>query len=99
MRSLARHGQAALHPQEEMDYAVTLNRALPDDIRVLGWAPLPDQTFSARYSHLLCSYPSCCDCTEQLQVCNACSSPRMALSIVKRKSLAVQASLTAADLH
>ncbi|CAL5221610.1 g3830 [Coccomyxa viridis] len=50
VRSLARHGQAPLQPRDEMDYAVTLNRALPDDVRVLGWAPLPDQAFSARFS-------------------------------------------------
>ena len=50
VRSLARQGEAPLQAHEEMDYAVTINRALPDDIRVLGWAPLPDQDFSARYS-------------------------------------------------
>ena len=36
-----------LLPEEEMDYAVLLNRALPSDIKVLGWTDvLPD--FSAR---------------------------------------------------
>ena len=50
VRSLARQGEAPLQAHEEMDYAVTMNRALPDDIRVLGWAPLPSQDFSARYS-------------------------------------------------
>lgn len=47
MRSLARMGEAPVEPAQEMDYAVTLNRALPEDIRVLGWAPIPDD-FSAR---------------------------------------------------
>lgn len=47
MRSAARAGEAQLSDSEEMNYAGTLNRALPDDIRVLGWAPVPD-TFSAR---------------------------------------------------
>lgn len=50
VRSLARQGEARLEPSEEVDYAVTLNRALPEDIRVLGWAPLPQgpEGFSAR---------------------------------------------------
>lgn len=32
---------------EEVDYAHVLNKALPPEIRVLGWAPVPD-TFNAR---------------------------------------------------
>jgi tRNA pseudouridine38/39 synthase len=47
LRSAARTSEAALPADAEMDYAITLNRALPDDIRVLGWAPVPDP-FSAR---------------------------------------------------
>ena len=47
LRSGAKVGEPALEVDEEMDYAVTLNRALPDDIRVLGWTPVPE-TFSAR---------------------------------------------------
>ncbi|CAL8468632.1 g8172 [Coccomyxa elongata] len=49
LRSEAKTGEAPLSADEEMDYAVTLNRALPDDIRVLGWTPVPE-TFSARFS-------------------------------------------------
>ncbi|PHZ17135.1 tRNA pseudouridine synthase [Rhizopus microsporus ATCC 52813] len=37
-----------LPPEEELAYAETINRVLPDDIRVLAWAPVPDD-FSARY--------------------------------------------------
>lgn len=36
-------------PEEEVDYAQTLNSLLPKDIRVLGWADVPG-TFSARFS-------------------------------------------------
>jgi tRNA U38,U39,U40 pseudouridine synthase TruA len=34
---------------QEMDYVSMLNRALPDEIRVLGWCPVTDD-FSARFS-------------------------------------------------
>jgi tRNA pseudouridine(38-40) synthase len=36
---------------DEIDYVGVLNRALPDDIRVLGWCPVP-HGFSARFSCL-----------------------------------------------
>jgi len=36
----------------EMDYCMVLNRVLPSDIRVMGWAPTPT-AFSARFC---CSY-------------------------------------------
>ncbi|CAK9195218.1 unnamed protein product [Sphagnum troendelagicum] len=36
---------------DEIDYVGVLNRALPDDIRILGWCPVP-QGFSARFSCL-----------------------------------------------
>lgn len=35
----------------EVDYVATLNRALPDQIRVLGWTPVPAE-FNARSSTL-----------------------------------------------
>ncbi len=60
LRSGAKTGEAALSADEEMDYAVTLNRALPDDIRVLGWTPVPE-TFSARYNS--CSRPGPLNCS------------------------------------
>ena len=41
-----------LSHEEEMDYAATLNRVLPEDIQVIAWCPVPDH-FSARFS---CSY-------------------------------------------
>ena len=47
VRSMARIGEAPLEPIQEIDYAVTINRALPTDIRILGWAPVPVD-FSAR---------------------------------------------------
>ena len=48
VRSMARIGEASLEPSQEIDYAVTINRALPSDIRILGWAPIPAD-FSARW--------------------------------------------------
>ena len=36
---------------EEIDYPSLLNKALPPEVRVTGWAPLPeDSSFSARFS-------------------------------------------------
>ncbi|KAK9914986.1 hypothetical protein WJX75_003356 [Coccomyxa subellipsoidea] len=49
LRSGAKTGEPDLDVDEEMDYAVTLNRALPNDIRVLGWTLAPE-SFSARFS-------------------------------------------------
>jgi hypothetical protein len=34
--------------EDEFDYVGILNRALPEDIRVLGWCPVPPG-FNARY--------------------------------------------------
>lgn len=42
---------AATYDDDEIDYVGVLNRALPDDIRILGWCPVP-QGFSARFSCL-----------------------------------------------
>jgi tRNA U38,U39,U40 pseudouridine synthase TruA len=42
-------------PADEMDYAQTLNGLLPPEIRVLGWADIPDD-FSARFSTTLRTY-------------------------------------------
>ncbi len=56
LRSGAKADEPALGVDEEMDYAVTLNRALPDDIRVLGWTPVPEG-FSARCSSVLTFTP------------------------------------------
>ena len=36
-------------PWSEIDYVGVINRCLPDDVRVLGWAPVADD-FSARFS-------------------------------------------------
>ena len=38
-----------------MPYTVILNRLLPDDIRVLGWAPV-DYAFNARFGCLHRTY-------------------------------------------
>ena len=35
---------------DEIDYAHLLNKVLPDDIIVLGWAPAPSVDFSARFA-------------------------------------------------
>lgn len=37
--------------EDEYDYVGILNRALPEDIRVLGWCPVPPG-FNARYFDL-----------------------------------------------
>jgi len=37
--------------EDELDYVGTLNRSLPEDIRVLGWCPVPPG-FNARYFNL-----------------------------------------------
>jgi len=34
---------------EEIDYCTVLNRNLPDDIRIIGWAPAPRLDYSARF--------------------------------------------------
>ncbi|XP_042963180.1 tRNA pseudouridine(38/39) synthase isoform X4 [Carya illinoinensis] len=41
--------------EQEIDYVGVLNRVLPDDIRVLGWCPVP-VGFSARFSCLSREY-------------------------------------------
>lgn len=47
LRSKAAAGQPLCPTEEEVDYALILNRALPEAIRVLGWADVkPD--FHAR---------------------------------------------------
>jgi len=47
VRSRAKVGEAAVGAHAEMDYPLILNRALPNDIRVLGWTDVPTE-FSAR---------------------------------------------------
>jgi tRNA U38,U39,U40 pseudouridine synthase TruA len=47
VRSAARAAEPERAPGDELDYAGALNRALPGDIRVLGWAPAREG-FSAR---------------------------------------------------
>lgn len=42
-------GEAFPQPAHEVDYCATLNSILPPDIRVLGWADVPER-FSARFS-------------------------------------------------
>ena len=48
LRSGGRPGQPRPPPEAELDYPSLLNRVLPADIRVLGWADVPDD-FSARW--------------------------------------------------
>ena len=47
VRSKAKLSQGALSPEEELDYPQSLNKGLPQDIRVLGWTDLRPG-FSAR---------------------------------------------------
>lgn len=42
--------KAASDDANEIDYPVILNRLLPDDIFVLGWAPAPSSDFQARFN-------------------------------------------------
>ncbi|KDD73170.1 hypothetical protein H632_c2465p1, partial [Helicosporidium sp. ATCC 50920] len=49
VRSGARRGQGLPAPDAEIDYPRALNRVLPKDIRVTGWADV-DEAFSARFS-------------------------------------------------
>ncbi|KAL4858223.1 tRNA pseudouridine(38/39) synthase [Chlorella vulgaris] len=49
LRSSGRVGEAVPEPEAEFDYPALLNRVLPNDIRVLGWADVDDE-FSARFS-------------------------------------------------
>ncbi|KAI8380891.1 pseudouridine synthase [Radiomyces spectabilis] len=37
------------NPEKEIPYIETINRLLPDDVRVLAWAPVPS-TFNARFN-------------------------------------------------
>jgi len=48
LRSKAKKGAATLPVEEELDYMKMINKALPDDIRVLGWADVEDG-FHARF--------------------------------------------------
>lgn len=48
LRSGGKLGQPLPEPVDEIDYCTRLNRALPNDIRVLGWADVPN-TFHARH--------------------------------------------------
>ncbi|KAH0910892.1 hypothetical protein HID58_034213 [Brassica napus] len=43
------HANEKINARPEYDYVRVLNRALPDDIRVLGWSPVPVD-FHARFS-------------------------------------------------
>jgi tRNA pseudouridine38/39 synthase len=49
VRSKALTGQPLPEPDDELDYPFVLNKVLPDDIRVTGWAPVNDG-FHARFS-------------------------------------------------
>ena len=47
LRSGAKQGQVLPAPADEIDYCTRLNRALPHDIRILGWTDVADD-FHAR---------------------------------------------------
>ncbi|KDP27512.1 hypothetical protein JCGZ_20152 [Jatropha curcas] len=48
-------GESEEHNEEEIDYVRVLNRVLPNDIRILGWCPVPND-FNARFSCLSREY-------------------------------------------
>jgi tRNA U38,U39,U40 pseudouridine synthase TruA len=52
---LANSGEPFPPPEEELDYSMILNSLLPPDIRVLGWADVPEP-FSARFSATMRTY-------------------------------------------
>ncbi|GLC76345.1 hypothetical protein PLESTF_001769600 [Pleodorina starrii] len=49
LRSIARVDEPAAPLESEYDYPRLINKALPPEVRVLGWAPV-DQDFNARFS-------------------------------------------------
>ncbi|GAB4821171.1 hypothetical protein N2152v2_008217 [Parachlorella kessleri] len=49
LRSCVKSTQPLPEPEAEIDYPTVINRALPEDIRITGWTPVP-QDFSARFS-------------------------------------------------
>lgn len=56
LRCAARAGDGLPAVERELDYLGMLNKALPADIRVRGWCPLPDD-FTARCDALLDPLP------------------------------------------
>jgi len=48
LRSKAKKGSCALPAEEEMDYMKMINKALPEDVRIIGWADVEDG-FHARF--------------------------------------------------
>jgi hypothetical protein len=52
---LANTGAPFPPPSDEIDYALILNNILPAEVRVLGWADVPDD-FSARFTATLRGY-------------------------------------------
>ena len=52
---VANTGEAFPPPHAELDYAVVLNNILPPEVRVLGWADVPE-SFSARVTASVRSY-------------------------------------------
>ena len=61
VRSKAKASQPLPSSEDELDYCQSLNKGLPEDIRVLGWTDLsPD--FSARHAYAaMCTPSTCCD--------------------------------------
>lgn len=49
LRSKAKTNEPLPQPDEELDYPLLLNKVLPDDIQVTGWAPVDDEC-NARFS-------------------------------------------------
>jgi tRNA U38,U39,U40 pseudouridine synthase TruA len=52
---LANTGSPFPPPSQEVDYAHSINKLLPPEIRVMGWADIPD-SFSARFSATIRGY-------------------------------------------
>ena len=75
VRSSARAGEQALPPEQEYDYPTMLNKALPLEIRVLGWTDVAPE-FNARHVLPLGSCVPIVACKTGSEVhpcCSACS--------------------------
>lgn len=61
LRSSNKVGQAVLSEEQEIDYSLKMNKELPPDIRVLGWATVPAD-FSARHAQPPPHFTACTAC-------------------------------------
>lgn len=65
LRSKARINEPLPEPEEELDYPLLLNKVLPDDVQVTGWAPVADDCnarYSATHRQYKYFFPGACTC-------------------------------------